>query len=70
MGIGFSEKSWTYLMAAQLLFSDGLRSVGPSLAGMLTGYLYITNKNRIQSFRLPSAVEVSLSVFVFVLYLY
>lgn len=58
LGVGFSEKSWIYLLAAQLLFSAGLRSFLPALSGSIVGYLYDTNYFSLQSFRLPRIVEV------------
>ena len=58
LGMDLSEKSWIYLVAAQLLFSDGVPSVVSGLSGMLAGYLYETDGFGLQSFRLPRFVEV------------
>ena len=59
LGVGFSEKSWTYLLGLQLSLSQGLRSLLPSLIGLLFGYLYIKNILFVQKFRLPKFLEVS-----------
>lgn len=56
-GMGFSEKSWTYLLGLQLLFSDGFNSLIPGLSGFLAGMLYLHDALNIQSFRLPKALE-------------
>lgn len=59
LGISLSEKSWTYLLAGQLCLCKGTRSLGPSVIGILVGYLYMVDKNRLQKFRLPTPVEVT-----------
>lgn len=64
-GLGFSEKSWTYLLGAQLCFSQGLRSLLPSSIGLLFGYLYLHNVLYMQGFRLPKVVEVNFIVISF-----
>ena len=58
LGLGFSEKSWTYLLGLQLSLSQGFRSLLPSLIGLLFGYLYIKNLLLMQKFRLPKFLEV------------
>lgn len=57
LGLGISEKSWTYLIAAQLMFNSGLASAIPSVVGLIAGMFYISNQMNIQSWRLPSLVE-------------
>jgi hypothetical protein len=61
LGLEFSEKSWIYLLACQLLLADGSSSIGSSMIGLLIGYLYDRNVLRLQSIRLPVAVERSMS---------
>lgn len=59
LGVFFSEKSWTYLLATQLAMSEGAASLTPSLAALLVGYLYCFDNNSLglQAFRVPSYVE-------------
>ncbi len=57
-GISFSEKSGIYLLAAQLLFSDGLESVVAGLIALSFGLIYSQNLVRVQRFRLPAFIEV------------
>lgn len=52
-----SEKSWSYLLAAQLMFSDGVNSVFPALTGLVTGHLYTANALNMQSFRISIVLE-------------
>ena len=61
MGISFSEKSWIYLLAGQLLFSTGLRSLLPALTGYAVGYAYDINYFSLQGYRLPRVIEVQKS---------
>mmetsp|Transcript_7250 Transcript_7250/g.7334 ORF Transcript_7250/g.7334 Transcript_7250/m.7334 type:complete len:288 (+) Transcript_7250:368-1231(+) len=56
-GFGFSEKSWVYLLAAQLLFSGGLRSTIPAFSGYLVGYMYNEDYCSVQRFRFPRIIE-------------
>jgi hypothetical protein len=59
LGMAVSEKSWIYLLTAQLLFGAGVRSFIPAVAGTIFGYLYDRNFLRLQSIRFPRAVEVA-----------
>ena len=69
LGVVFSEKSWTYLLAAQLLMSEGLASILPALVGMAAGYLYDVDWFGSQTYRIPQPVErffsISASFFAF-----
>lgn len=58
-GVSFSEKSGIYLLAAQLLFSNGLESILAGLIALSFGFIYTQNLVRVQSFRLPGFVEVN-----------
>lgn len=53
-----SEKSWIYLLAMQLLLSDGVPSVVSGLSGLLAGYIYQHDAYGFQNLRLPAIVEV------------
>jgi len=57
LGMGISEKTWTYLLGAQLALNAGVRSVVPALVGILIGLIYQNNPAGIQGWRLPAAVE-------------
>eukprot|EP01040_Poterioochromonas_malhamensis_P001368 gene1368-1449_t len=57
MGIEFSEKSGIYLLALQLFFSNGIKTIFPSLVGLLVGYLYARNTFKVQKLLLPSFFE-------------
>jgi hypothetical protein len=60
LGIEFSEKSGIYLLSVQLLLCDGIKSVLPSLAGIITGYLYYRNYCGLQQrLVLPKFFDVS-----------
>jgi hypothetical protein len=59
-GMEFSEKSWIYLLAFQLLLSDGVASFAAALSGLTAAYLYESDGYGLQNFRLPSVVEVTL----------
>lgn len=61
LGLDFSEKSWVYLLALQLLFSEGVSSITAGALGTLAGYIYDTNSFGIQRFRLPAFLEVLLN---------
>jgi hypothetical protein len=58
MGVIFSEKSWTYLLAGQLMFCDGISSFSSAIIGLLIGYIYDNNMFNVQVFRLPRSIEV------------
>lgn len=57
-GVTFSEKSGIYLLAGQVLFSEGLSSIAAACCGILIGLLYDRNLLSMQRFRLPQFVEV------------
>lgn len=57
LGLALSEKSWTYLLACQLIFSDGTDSFGAGISGLIAGYLYTWNGLGLQEYRLPALVE-------------
>jgi len=61
--IAISEKSWIYLLALQLLFSNGLSSVSAAVGGLLAGALYEQDGFNIQSWRLPTAIENTCALF-------
>eukprot|EP00602_Paraphysomonas_sp_CaronLab_P003754 CAMPEP_0185034908 /NCGR_PEP_ID=MMETSP1103-20130426/25333_1 /TAXON_ID=36769 /ORGANISM="Paraphysomonas bandaiensis, Strain Caron Lab Isolate" /LENGTH=234 /DNA_ID=CAMNT_0027571753 /DNA_START=224 /DNA_END=928 /DNA_ORIENTATION=- len=56
-GFRFSEKTWTYLFALQLLLGDGIGSVCAGGSGLAAGYLYLSNILCLQSFRMPRFIE-------------
>lgn len=58
LGLEFSEKSWIYLLALQLLFGEGVASLVAGLTGLLTGYLYDINLFGLQKLRAPVFFEV------------
>lgn len=60
-GLRFSEKTWTYLFALQLLLGEGSSSFFAGLSGAVAGWMYLSNTLGLQSFRLPAMVEVSFS---------
>jgi membrane associated rhomboid family serine protease len=57
-GLDLSEKSWIYLLAMQLMVSDGVPSIAAASTGLLAGYLYETDGFGLQSWRLPGFIEV------------
>jgi hypothetical protein len=57
-GLEFSEKSWIYLLALQMLFGEGLGSLIAGSNGLLVGILYDRNLFGLQKLRLPVFVEV------------
>lgn len=59
LGLRLSEKSWIYLLSAQLLFSDSWYSILASASGLIAGYVYLKDFFHVQSYRLPASVEVS-----------
>ena len=54
----FSEKSWLYLLSLQLLLSDGMQTIVPGMCGVLAAYVYSIEGLKLQSFRIPSFIEV------------
>lgn len=58
LGIEFSDKTFTYIIAAQLVFYEVPSSLLPVAVSIVFGYLYSINAFRLQQIRLPRAVEV------------
>jgi membrane associated rhomboid family serine protease len=57
-GLRFSDKSLTYLLVAQLVFSDGSRSILPASVSLLGGILYANDVLGLQSrLRFPVVVR-------------
>ena len=52
-----SEKSLYYLFALQLVFSDGMNSAIPSLAGILAYYTYSIDGLGLNEYRIPGFIE-------------
>jgi len=59
LGISFSEKSWTYLIAFQLLLCEGFSSFASGISGYIGGYLYCIDGFGLQDFRTPEYIQVS-----------
>ena len=58
LGLVISEKSWTYLLASQLVLGESISSIVAAAAGLVAGYLYIQDHTKkLQKFRLPKAIE-------------
>lgn len=55
-GIPFSDKSFHYLLAAQLACTHGLSSLAPSLVGILTGQIYRSDLASLKSYRISPAI--------------
>lgn len=64
--IVFSEKSWVYFLAIQLLFSEGSSSFLAGASGLLTGYLYLNDVISLQKIRLPSFISQLFSPLAFI----
>jgi hypothetical protein len=58
LGLMLSEKSWTYLLAGQMILSGGTRTIIPALSGLLAGYMYDKDYCSMQSYRFPRFIEV------------
>lgn len=54
----FSEKSWTYVFALQLLLAEGIGSFAAGLSGAIAGTVYLVDIFGLQKFRLPKIFEV------------
>ena len=61
LGFTFSEKSWVYLLAAQLALCNGASSLIASLSGVIAGLMYGVEGLGLMNYRLPNAVYVILS---------
>jgi hypothetical protein len=59
--ITYSEKTWIYLMAIQLFFSEGLPTVLASVSGILAGSLYLVDGLALSRIRFPSMIETVVS---------
>jgi len=57
-GLELSEKSWVYLLALQLMFSDGVPSVAAAVPGLMAGCLYEMDGFGFQEYRIPAQIEV------------
>jgi hypothetical protein len=58
LGLIISEKSWTYLLASQLVLGENISSIVSAIAGLVAGYLYIQDHTKkLQKFRLPKIIE-------------
>jgi hypothetical protein len=55
-GVSFSDKSFTYFLALQMMLNSGLASVLPATSGLVLGLLYTANVLYLSSFRLPKAL--------------
>lgn len=56
-GIDVSDKALMYLAAAQLLLSNGLRSIVPGAAGLLAGAAYLSDVLKLYTWVLPKALD-------------
>ena len=61
LNLVISEKSFYYILAFQLMFSEGLNSVIPSFAGLLAYYTYTIDGLGIDEFRVPRFAELCFS---------
>ena len=58
LGLIISEKSWTYLLASQLVLGESTSSIVAAVSGLVAGYLYIQDHTKkLQKFRLPKLIE-------------
>ncbi|KAJ3371014.1 hypothetical protein GGF31_003744 [Allomyces arbusculus] len=57
LGIRFSQKSFVYLLAVQLLAADWSHSWLPALSGLVAGAVWATDLFGMQSWRFPRAIE-------------
>lgn len=55
-GLPFSDKSFHYLLAAQLACTHGLSSLAPSFVGILTGQIYRSDLVSLKSYRISPAI--------------
>jgi hypothetical protein len=55
LGLSVSDKTLTYLVCAQLMFSGGSESVLASFSGIVCGALYASDTFRLSAFRFPRA---------------
>mmetsp|Transcript_38585 Transcript_38585/g.49865 ORF Transcript_38585/g.49865 Transcript_38585/m.49865 type:complete len:324 (-) Transcript_38585:313-1284(-) len=53
----FNDKTFTYLLGAQLMWSHGQASILPAACGLLAGLLYRSRFLRFDTFRLPRRVQ-------------
>jgi membrane associated rhomboid family serine protease len=64
LGVDFSDKTFTYILALQLLFNDGISSFASGLAGFLVGVVYSAEVLPLHSWRIPSFVSNAASRFI------
>ena len=64
LGIDFSDKSFTYILALQLLFNNGISSIASGLAGFLVGVVYSAEVLPLHTWRVPSFLSNAASRFV------
>ena len=64
LGIDFSDKSFTYILALQLLFNNGISSIASGLAGFLVGVVYSAEVLPLHAWRVPSFLSNAASRFV------
>ena len=63
-GVNFSDKTFNYIIAGQLLFSHGVESVASGLAGMIVGMVISSDIMSIASWRIPGFVATVFAKFV------
>jgi UBA/TS-N domain len=57
ISLKFSEKSYVYALALQLLLFDGASSITPALCGLFIGSLYRMNIMALQDMRMPARLH-------------
>jgi len=57
LGLGLSEKTWTYVLGGQLAWSAAARSGASAGVGLLVGLVYYSNQLGVQGWRLPGFIE-------------
>ena len=64
LGVDFSDKTFTYLLALQLLLNDGMSSFASGLSGFLVGVVYSAEVLPLHSWRVPSFISTGASRFI------
>ena len=62
MGLGLSEKTWTYVLGLQLACSAQAHGLVSAGVGLLVGLIYYSNQLGVQGWRLPGVVEKLISL--------
>lgn len=62
LGLTISEKTWTYILGVQLMFSAQMHSAVAALIGLFLGVVYYSNQLGIQGWRLPGPLEKLISL--------